>query len=42
MIGSYYLSEAIFKVTLRLRDRLETNKESIHILGKDAEKYMTV
>ena len=42
MIGSYYLSEAIFKVTLRLRRKLETNQESKHVLGDHSQDYLTV
>lgn len=42
MIGSYYMSEAIFKVTLRLRHKLDTNLESMRMLGKDSEQYLTV
>jgi len=40
--GSYYITEAIFTVMIRLRDKLNTNLINRDLLGPDASVFATI
>ena len=41
-LGTYYITEAIFNVMIRLRDELNTNSGNRDILGADASVFATL
>ena len=41
-MGAFYVTEAIFKVTIRLRERIGTNPVNAAALGADSEFFLTL
>ena len=42
ILGSFYISEAVFRVMMRLRKQLNTNQSNVASLGAKAEFYLTI
>ena len=40
ILGKYYLSECIFNVIIRIRNRFNTNKNASKCLGPDIEEFI--